>query len=50
VYNSEDGFTFKDRGFEMQVVLPEESVGNVVEGLWKICPTQALYLESCLEP
>ena len=47
VYNSEDGFTFKDRGFGMQVVLPEESVGNVEEVLWKICPTQALYV---LEP
>ncbi|MCL2291252.1 MAG: 2Fe-2S iron-sulfur cluster-binding protein [Bacteroidetes bacterium] len=43
VYNSKDGFTFKDRGFGMQVVLPEESVGNVDESLWGICPTQALY-------
>jgi len=49
VYNSSDGFTFKDRGFGMQVVLPEESVGHVDEGLWGICPTQALYV-SCLEP
>jgi NADH dehydrogenase/NADH:ubiquinone oxidoreductase subunit G len=44
VYNSKDGFTFKDRGFGMQVVLPEESTGNVDELLWEICPTQALYL------
>jgi NADH dehydrogenase/NADH:ubiquinone oxidoreductase subunit G len=43
VYNSVDGFTFKDRGFGMQVVLPEESVNNVDESLWEICPTQALY-------
>ena len=44
VYNSNDGFTFKNRGFEMQVVLPEESAKNVDESLWKICPTQALYV------
>jgi len=43
VYNSNDGFTFKDRGFGMQVVLPDESVSNVDELLWEICPTQALY-------
>ena len=44
VYNSNDGFTFKNRGFGMQVVLPEESVKNVDELLCEICPTQALYL------
>jgi NADH dehydrogenase/NADH:ubiquinone oxidoreductase subunit G len=43
VYNSNNGFTFKDRGFGMQVVLPEESVNNVDESLCEICPTQALY-------
>jgi predicted molibdopterin-dependent oxidoreductase YjgC len=43
VYNSKDGFTFKGRGFGMQVVLPEESVRNVDESLWGVCPTQALY-------
>ena len=43
VYNSIDGFTFKNRGFEMQVVLPDESVQNVNESLCEICPTQALY-------
>jgi len=43
VYNSEDGFTFKDRGFGMQVVLPAESVNNVDKSLCEICPTQALY-------
>ena len=42
VYNSKDGFTFKERGFAMQVVLPEESVANVDKSLWEICPTQAL--------
>ena len=44
VYNSVDGFTFKNRGFGMQVVLPEESVNNVDESLCEICPTQALYI------
>jgi len=43
VYNSNDGFTFKERGFEMQVVLPEESVKNVDESLCELCPTSALY-------
>ena len=43
VYNSNDGFTFKNRGFGMQVVLPDESVKNVDESLCEICPTQALY-------
>jgi predicted molibdopterin-dependent oxidoreductase YjgC len=46
VYNSKDGFTFKHRGFGMQVVLPEESVSNVDEFLWDICPTQALFKEN----
>jgi ferredoxin len=45
VYNTKDGFTFKDRGFGMQVVLPEESVNNIDESLYEICPTQALYRE-----
>ena len=46
IYNSNDGFTFKNRGFEMQVVLPEESVKNIDESLWKICSTQALYVKT----
>lgn len=44
VYNSEDGFTFKNRGFGMQVVIPEESRVNVSEELAGLCPTGALYL------
>ena len=44
VYNSNDGFTFKNRGFGMQVVLPDESVNNVDKSLCDICPTQALYV------
>ena len=43
VYNSENGFTFKDRGFGMQVVIPEENRSNVNEELAKLCPTGALY-------
>jgi predicted molibdopterin-dependent oxidoreductase YjgC len=43
VYNSIDGFTFKDRGFGMQVVLPPESAKNIDESLCDICPAQALY-------
>lgn len=43
VYNSEDGFTFKNRGFEMQVVIPVESANNVDEKLAKLCPTGAIY-------
>lgn len=46
IYNSVDGFTFKDRGFEMQVILPDESRGNVGEELVDICPTGALYKAS----
>ena len=45
VYNSNDGFTFKSRGFSTEVVLPVESVANVNESIAKICPTQALYVQ-----
>ena len=44
VYNSNNGFTFKDRGFGMQVVIPDENRANVGEGLAELCPTGALYL------
>lgn len=44
VYNSEDGFTFRNRGFGMRVVIPEESRANVSEELAGLCPTGALYL------
>jgi predicted molibdopterin-dependent oxidoreductase YjgC len=43
VYNSNDGFTFKNRGFGMQVVIPDESVNNIDESFGEICPTGALY-------
>lgn len=43
VYNTEDGFTFKHRGFDMQVVIPEECTQNVDEKIADICPTGALF-------
>jgi ferredoxin len=43
VYNSVNGFTFKDRGFVMQVILPEENAANIPENLSELCPTGALY-------
>ena len=45
VYNTDDGFTFKGRGFGMQIVIPDESRKNVSEDLADLCPTGALYLE-----
>lgn len=44
VYNSDDGFTFRGRGFDMQVVIPEQSKKNVDEQLAELCPTGALYI------
>ena len=45
VYNSQDGFTFKHRGFDMQVVIPEDSKKNVDEKIADICPTGALFIQ-----
>ncbi|MDL2281637.1 (2Fe-2S)-binding protein [Parabacteroides sp. OttesenSCG-928-G06] len=45
VYNSNNGFTFKDRGFGMQVVLPEENRRNIKEELVTLCPTGAIYVK-----
>jgi ferredoxin len=44
VYNSKNGFTFKDRGFGMQVIIPKENKTNVTEKLAELCPTGALYI------
>jgi len=44
VYNSNNGFTFQDRGFGMQVIMPEENRENVDKNITKLCPTGALYL------
>jgi ferredoxin len=46
VYNSRNGFTFKHRGFVMQVVLPEENAVNVEVELAEICPTGAIYTQN----
>jgi predicted molibdopterin-dependent oxidoreductase YjgC len=43
VYNSDNGFTFKDRGYAMEVILPEENKQNIDEELIRLCPTGALY-------
>ncbi|MFV0346420.1 MAG: 2Fe-2S iron-sulfur cluster-binding protein [Bacteroidales bacterium] len=45
VYNSKNGFTFKNRGFVMEVVIPEENKVNAGKELAKLCPTGAIYLE-----
>lgn len=45
VYNSEDGFTFHHRGFNMEVVIPEESKKHIKEQLASLCPTGALYIK-----
>lgn len=44
VLNTQDGFTFQHRGFDMQVVIPEESKLHVDESLAQLCPTGALFL------
>ncbi|MBO4755006.1 MAG: (2Fe-2S)-binding protein [Bacteroidales bacterium] len=44
VYNSNDGFTFLRRGFDMQIVILEQSKKNVDERLAELCPTGALYI------
>jgi predicted molibdopterin-dependent oxidoreductase YjgC len=44
VYNSENGFTFKERGFGMQVILPEENRGNIRKELFQ---TGKLDISSC---
>ena len=44
VYNTQDGFTFERRGFDMRVVIPEESKKNVSDEIAQLCPTGALTL------
>ncbi|MFV0554702.1 MAG: 2Fe-2S iron-sulfur cluster-binding protein [Mangrovibacterium sp.] len=44
VLNSDNGFTFRDRGFGMQVVIPEENKNNASVKLAELCPTGAIYL------
>ena len=44
VYNSQNGFTFMYRGYDMQVVIPEENKKNVDEKMADLCPTGALFV------
>lgn len=44
VYNSKNGFTFQNRGFNMQVVIPDENKKNVDEKMADLCPTGALFV------
>lgn len=44
VYNSKNGFTFQNRGFDMQVVIPEENKKNIDEKMADLCPTGALFV------
>ena len=48
VYNTQDGFTFERRGFDMRVVIAEESKKHVSEQIAKLCPTGALFLKLML--
>ena len=44
VYNSQNGFTFMYRGFDMQVVIPDDNKNNVNEEIADLCPTGALFV------
>ena len=46
VYNTENGFTFRNRGFGMEVLIPEENKNNVDEHIARLCPTGALYVKA----
>ena len=48
VYNSNDGFTFERRGFDMRVVVPEESKNHISDKIAELCPTGALVLKLLL--
>ena len=48
VYNTKDGFTFEGRGYDMRVIIPEESKSRMSEMLAKLCPTGALVLKLML--
>ena len=44
VYNSQNGFTFMGRGFNIQVVIPEDNKKNIDEKIADLCPTGALFV------
>lgn len=48
VYNTQNGFTFIHRGFDMRVVLPEQNKKNVSDWIAEHCPTGALVLKLLL--
>jgi predicted molibdopterin-dependent oxidoreductase YjgC len=48
VYNSDNGFTFKDRGFNMKVVLPEGNAADIPITIAVLCPTGAIYKDNKL--
>lgn len=48
VYNTQDGFTFERRGFDMRVVIPEESKKHISDRIAEFCPTGALVLKLLL--
>ena len=50
VYNSNNGFTFRDRGFGVQVIIPDENRQNVNKELVDLCPTGALYVKNSCGP
>ena len=50
VYNSNNGFTFRGRGFGMQIVIPDENKQNVSEKMAELCPTGALYVKNSCGP
>lgn len=48
VYNTQNGFTFERRGFDMRVLIPEENKKNVSKEIARLCPTGALVLKLLL--
>lgn len=45
VYNTQNGFTFENRGFNMRVIIPEENKKHINEEIGLLCPTGALILK-----
>ncbi|MDR3251951.1 MAG: (2Fe-2S)-binding protein [Tannerella sp.] len=43
VYNTVNGFTFRNRGFVMQVVIPDENKPDIPHSIAELCPTGAIY-------
>ncbi|MDR3308982.1 MAG: (2Fe-2S)-binding protein, partial [Tannerella sp.] len=43
VYNTINGFTFRNRGFVMQVVIPNENKPDIPPSIAELCPVGAIY-------